>query len=211
MAAGGVYLEVDASDLEAQIKKLQKVMKPEKFNQAMHGIFRRTGGHVRKILKQDLPKEYNISAGQVGTAVKSPKLAMGNGVGCSIPVSAARKHIGGGSKRGFTAYGGRRGWASLHSGHYNISAIVYRGQRSTLPPRMTGYGGQPPFRNIGSKLNGLTFTREGKDRLPIRPVMGIGIPDMPLNRSKPDVQSDIKDYLEKQIEHRFTALMINGR
>lgn len=211
MAAGGVYLEVDASELNAQITRLQEVMKPEKFNQAMYGIFRRTGGHVRKILKQDLPKEYNISAGEVGAAVGNAKLVMGGGTGCSIPVTATRKHIGGGGKRGFTAYGGRRGWASLHSGHYDVSAVVYRGQRSTLPSHMHGYGGQPPFRNIGSSLGGLTFTREGQNRLPIRPVMGIGIPDMPLNRSEPDVQKDIKDYLERQIEQRFMALLMNGR
>ena len=76
---------------------------------------------------------------------------------------------------------------------------------------MHGYGGQPPFRNIGSSLGGLTFTREGQSRLPIRPVMGIGIPDMPLNRSEPVVQKDIKDYLERQIEQRFMAFLMNGR
>ena len=208
-----VYLEVDATDLNEKITRLQETMKPEKFYRAMYGIFKQTGGHVRKILKQDLPQQYNISSGEVGKAVENAKVTMGTGggTGCVIPVVAARRNIGGGGKRGFTAYGHRRGWAAVRSGHYNITAQVYRSGRSTLPAHMSDYGGQPPFRNIPSKLGGLTFTREGKERLPIRPVMGISIPDMPLNRSEPDVQKDIKEYLENRIEHRLTALLLSGR
>lgn len=40
---------------------------------------------------------------------------------------------------------------------------------------------------------------------------GIAIPQMPMNRSEADVQRDIKEYLEKQMEQRFMALMRIGR
>ena len=45
----------------------------------------------------------------------------------------------------------------------------------------------------------------------IAPVKGIAIPQMPLNRSEPDVQKDIMDYMEKRTEHEFMQLMRSGR
>lgn len=206
----GIMLEVDASDLQKEIDRLRRVMTPTAFENAMAGIFRRTGSHVRKILRQDLPKEYNIKSGEVGSAVKGASFSGGGAsTGCCIPVVAARRHIGGGG-RGFTARGYRSGWRALHSGHYDVTAHIYRGSWGTLPANMASYGGQPPFRNIPSKLGGLTFTRAGKSRLPIMPVYGIAIPQMPLNRSEPDVQNDIKVYLEERIRARFMAILAGG-
>lgn len=211
MGRPNVYLEIDASDLQGEINRLRSVMTPEKFDNAMAGIFRRTGTHVKKILRQDLPQKYNIKPGEVGKTVRSAKMThSGLGVGCSIPVVGPRRHIGGGGK-GFTAYGHRRGWRSLTSGHYDVTAVIYRGQRSKLPDTMSNYGGKPPFRNVPSKLNGITFSRGGDPRLPIEAVMGIAIPQMPMNRSEPDVQKDIKDFMERQMEHRLQALIASGR
>lgn len=205
-----VYLQVDASELKDEINKLKRAMKPEAFDRAMHGIFRQTGKRVKRILREDLPKEYNIKSPEVGKAVQAAQVSIGaGGAGCTIPVSAPRRHIGGGG-RGYTAYGHRRGWASLTSGHYDVTAVIYRGKRSTLPGHLPSYGGKPPFRNIPSKLNGLTFTRMGDPRLPIKAVMGIAIPQMPLNRSEPDVQQDIKEYMFDRMEHRLQALVRNG-
>lgn len=200
---GGVYLEIDASELSEEIERLRSVMKPEQFNRSMYGIFKRTGGHVRKILKTDIPKEYHARAGEIGKAVGNPKVTMGGlGVGCTIPIKGARKSIGG----GFSASGGAHGWNSLHRKYRVKSRIVKAGQ-STLPPSMSSYGGQPPFRNLGSKLGGLTFTRAGKGRLPIIKVSGIAIPQMPVNRSEDDVQRDILNYMEKRIEHEFQRVI----
>ena len=188
--AGGVYLEIDASELNEEIERLRGVMKPEQFNRVMYGIFKRTGGHVRKILKTDLPKEYYAKPGEIGKAVGNPKVTMGGlGVGCTIPIKGARKSIGG----GFSASGGAHGWNSLRR-KYRVKARIVKDGQSTLPQAMGSYGGQPPFRNLGSKLGGLTFTRAGKGRLPIIKVSGIAIPQMPINRSEDDVQSDSLDY-----------------
>jgi len=208
--AGSIYLEIDASEFNEDINRLKSAMQPEQFNRAMYGIFQRTGRHVASILKKDLPKEYEVKPGEVGRAVKKASLTMGgNGVGCSIPITAARKSIGGGGS-GFTAYGYRRGWNSL-KGKYRVKAKIVKAGQSTLPGNASSYGGMPPFRNIPSKLGGLTFTRAGKDRLPIMKMSGIAIPQMPMNRSESDVQHDIKVYLEKQIEQRLYALLLNGR
>lgn len=207
MSNPSIYLEIDASDLQQELDRLKSVMTPETFERAMYGIFQRTGSHVRTILKKDLPIKYHVKSPEVGQAVKAAKVAYGGlGVGCTIPVVDRRKHIGGGGK-GFPAWGSARGWNAVKRGPYKVRTMVYAGTRVSLPGRLPSYGGFPPFRNIPSKLGGLTFTRATKDRLPIRPVTGIAIPQMPMNRSQPDVQADIKKYMEGRIRARFTALI----
>lgn len=206
--AMGVYLDIDASDLNEKMARLRSVMTEQQFTNAMHGIFNRTGGHVRKILKTDLPHQYEAKPGEIGRAVQKARVTSGGlGVGCSIPIVAPRKNIGGG---GFPASGGAHGWNSLRR-KYRVKARIVKSGQSTLPAQASSYGGQPPFRNLGSKLGGLTFTRAGKDRLPIEKVSGIAIPQMPMNRSEPEVQKDIKEYLEKEMERRFNALLATGR
>lgn len=203
-----VYLEIDASNLTSELERLKSVMKPEQFDRCMYRIFSRTGRHVRKVLKADLPRQYHIRPGEVSSAVKSARVHGGAlSTGCTIPVVAPRRSIG---KPGFSAAGGAHGWRSVRRKYRVTSAIVKAG-RSTLPQNMSSYGGQPPFRNLSApKLNRLTFTREGKERLPIRKVEGIAIPQMPMNRSEADVQEDIRTFMEERMRHEFENL-IAGR
>ena len=88
---------------------------------------------------------------------------------------------------------------------------MVKGQRRTMPSQMSHQGGNPPFRNLGSSLGGLTFTRTTDDRLPIARVAGIGVPQMPLNRSEDDVQTDIMDMLMKRLEHEHERLIAKCR
>lgn len=209
MADGRIYLEVDVSDAQNKIGQLESLMEPERFKQAMYGIFRNTSRHVSKILKQDLPHEYNAKPGQIGKAVQSPRLTFGGmGVGCIIPLKDSRRPIGGSG--GFGASGGARGWNAARSGRkYRVKANILRSTSSTLPQKVeTDY---PPFRNIGSVLKGKTYARRSKARGPLVKVVGIAIPQMPMNRSEAEVQADIKTYLEQQIEHRLSVLMSLGK
>ena len=207
--AGGIYLDIDASELKGKRDSLKLVMTESQFESAMYGIFKRTGGHVKRILREDLPKQYEIKPGEINRAVRSPKVTAGGlGVGCSIPIVGARRSIGPG---GFSASGGAHGWASLRR-KYRVKARIVKAGQSVLPAQAGSYGGQPPFRNLSAKgLHNLAFTRAAKGRLPIEKMVGIAIPQMPMNRSEADVQNDIKDYMEKQIEQRFRALLMNGR
>ena len=180
MANINVSIEVDASDLQGKINMLRGAMTNEQFNRAMYGIFKRTGGHVKKILRSDLPQKYEIKPSAVSAAVQKPQVTIGGlGVGCAIPIRDARGSIGGRYK----AAGGAHGWNSLRR-KYRVKARIVKGRASTLPANASAYGGYPPFRNLGSKLGGLTFTRRGKDRGPIEKMVGIAIPQMPMNRSQ---------------------------
>lgn len=198
-------MEIDASDLQDKITRLQANMTEAQFERAMYGIFQRTGRHVAQILRKDLPQKYEVKPGDISAAVKSPQLSMGfGGVGCSIPIRAVRGKIG----SQYRASGGAHGWNSVKR-KYKVKARILKGAQSTLPAKW--HSGYPPFRNLGSKLGGLTFARSSKARGPILKLTGIAIPQMPLNRSEADVQQDIKDYLEKQMEERFMALMRIGK
>lgn len=195
-------ITVDASDLIGKINRLRANMTQAKFTQAMYGIFQRTGRHVAQILRTDLPQQYEVKPGDISAAVKSPQLSMGGGgCGCVIPVRAIRGKIG----SQYRASGGAHGWNSLHR-KYRVKARIVKAGQSTLPERW--HSGYPPFRNLGSSLGGLTFARSSKARGPILKITGIAIPQMPTNRSEPEVQNDIKVYLEKQMDQRFRALMM---
>lgn len=200
-----ITMEIDASDLQDKIVRLQENMTEAQFERAMYGIFQRTGRHVAQILRQDLPQQYEVKPGDISASVKSPRLSMGmGGVGCSIPIQAPRGKIG----SQYRASGGAHGWNSLKR-KYKVKARVIKGAQSTLPGKW--HSGYPPFRNLGSSLGGLTYARSSRKRGPILKLTGIAIPQMPLNRSEADVQNDIKEYLEKQMEERFMALMRIGK
>lgn len=211
MANAGWRIEIDASDLSEELDRLRQVATPEQFERAMYRIFLRTGGRVRQIVRKDLPKQYHITQKDIASAIQGTKVISGGvgGVSCIIPIRGARRAIG--NKKGYSAVGYRKGWNSTR-GKYQIKAKIVKAGTSVLPANVSSYGGQPPFRNsTAPKLNMLTFTRKGKARLPIAPVKGIAIPQMPLNRSEPDVQKDIMDYMEKRTEHEFMQLMRSGR
>ncbi len=200
-----IDITIDSSDFWDKVNRLKAVMTQEQFERAMYGIFRRTGRHVAQILRKDLPQKYEVKPGDISAAVKSPQLSMGfGGVGCSIPIRAVRGKIG----SQYRASGGAHGWNSKHR-KYKVKARVLKGAQSTLPDKW--HSGYPPFRNLGSKLGSIAYARSSKARGPILKLTGIAIPQMPMNRSEPEVQQDIKEYLEKQMEERFMALMRIGK
>ncbi len=209
MAGQAFTIEIDASDLQNEIERLRAVCTQERFNQVMYSIFNRTGGHVRMILRKDLPKQYHAKAGDISRSVGGARVSSGGvgGVGCTIPIRDHRGSVGGRYK----ASGGAHGWNSLHR-KYKVKARVVKAGASVLPAHMPGsYGGNPPFRNLGSKLGGVAFTRKTKERFPIMKVESMAIPQMPMNRSEPDVQNDIKTYMQQRMEHEFQRLIAGGR
>jgi len=75
---------------------------------------------------------------------------------------------------------------------------------------MKNQGGNAPFVGGGGRINGLVVTRRTKERYPVVRVVGLGVPQMPLNRSEEKVQNAIRDLLDKRLEHNFKHLMDNG-
>lgn len=210
MAGNGIYLDVDISDAKAKIEALRAVHTEREMNQLLYRAFKRTGSHVKTILKRQLPQDYEVTPTWVGSQVGSAQTTIGGGgmgVSCVIPIDGARGSIGG----RFKASGGAHGWNATRRKRYKINAKIVKGQTSTLPSEMSHQGGNPPFRNLGSSLGGAAFTRTGKDRLPIARVVGLGVPQMPLNRSKEDVQEDIMETLMDRLEREHAYLISRCR
>lgn len=201
-----VYLEVDMKDASNLIQSLRAAHSQKNFELLMSRAFRRTGSRVKTIIGNEVPKDYEVTKTQVRKAVGAPRMGDGGGsVGCTIPINGARLVIGG----GFSATGGAHGWNAMrYSGKgYKVKAKMVKGATSILPKTMENQGGNPPFRNLGSSLGGVTFTRKGADRFPIARVAGIAIPQMPMNRSQDEVQAEILKYLMERMEHEHAWLM----
>ncbi len=192
----GYFLEIDTSDVERLCQSFKSQMSKANFARMMHRIVQRTGTHVGVVLSKDIPKQYAVKAMQVRRAVGKPVMSGGGAdTACSIPVRGARGRIGG----MFRATGGAPGWKVRP---YQVKAKIVKGGVSVIPQK--AMGGVAPFRNtIAPRLNNLAFTRQGKDRFPISAISGIAIPQMPMNRSKADVEKDIADFMYKQAEHEI--------
>lgn len=210
-----VSLEIDISELAARMATLRQAMTPTQFNGAMYGVMKRTGGHVRNILRQDLPPRYYVTKKTISQAVGELKMVMSPlDVGCTIPIFGKRPSVG----DFYKATGGAYGWGGRKAGArkgrrykgvkpYRITARILKDSVTTLPER-TGFGPKP-FRNLA--YSKMAFSREGRPRLPIRPIVSVSIPQMPLNRSKQDVQDDIKEYIKVRLDQRIRLLIEKGR
>ena len=212
-------LYVDTSDLNEKLTKLRDAMTEEQFGKAMYGVFKRAGGHVRTILVKDLPKAYVVKSTPIRQAVKGPKMSAA-GVGmptCVIPVRSPRMDIGGDGKLNSfkVTKGGAHGWNAIkYAGKpYSLTVKILNGQTSVIRPKAGKRNGRGyPFRNLSApSLNNKAYARQRNSRLPIQKIVGIGIPQMPLNRSEDAVETDIIEYLEKRIDARYAALIKNGK
>lgn len=200
MADAGVYIEIDASEAVQLLNRIQILVKPEQFRRIVYNVYKRTGRHVITAVKKDVSHDYAVTQKEVEKAVGKPKLSMYSGeIGCTIPITGRRGAIGG----MFSASGSAKGWQSVRK-KYRVKTHVIRGARKPLPKQMNDIGGLPPFRNsTATKLHNVTFTRVTKDQLPIRKIVGIAIPQMPMNRSREAVQDDIIKFMMKRIEQEW--------
>lgn len=200
MADAGVYIEIDASEAVQLLNRIQLLVKPEQFRRIVYNVYKCTGKHVLTVLKKDVSHYYAVKKKEIAKAVGKPKLSMYSGeIGCTIPITGRRGAIGG----MFSASGSAEGWQSVRR-KYRVRTRVIRGARKSLPKQMSNIGGFPPFRNsTAPDLHNVTFTRVTKDQLPIRKIVGIAIPQMPMNRSRDAVQDDIIKFMMQRIEQEW--------
>lgn len=200
MADTGVYIEIDASETVQLLNRIQILVKPEQFRQIVYRVYKRTGRHVITAVKKSVSHDYAVKQKEVEKAIGKPKLSMYSGeIGCTIPIKGNRGAIGG----MFSASGSAKGWQSVRK-KYRVKTHVIRGARKPLPKQMSDIGGFPPFRNsTAPDLHNVTFTRVTKDQLPIRKIVGIAIPQMPMNRSRDAVQDDIIKFMMQRIEQEW--------
>lgn len=203
MAATGNFIEIDISDVDRLCREYKSYMSKAEYDRMIYRIVNRTKTHVAAGVSQQVRKEYVVPARDVKEAVKTPQMrGSGSDVGCIIPIRGTRRGIGTKQKGvfGVTGASGAPGWRI--PGPYRIKAHIVKAKQSILP--QDAMKGVAPFRNTTArKLNGLTFTRAGKERTPISKISGIAVPQMPWNRSRDDIQKDIADFALKQAQHEI--------
>lgn len=215
----GATVRIDASDAARKMRMLSAVLSPNQMKQLEKRVLLRTGRKVKTIVKREVPKKYHITSGVVGKDIKPMQMG-GAGVGggdvsCAIPIEGKRHIIGG---KTFTARGGRHGWNGVRIGkRYKITAQIVRGVSSTLPTSLVEHNGNPPFRNYNAaKLNNATFVRRPSagfppKNTPISRVVGIAVPQMPMNRAEHEVQGEIGDYMKERMDVEFNFIISRCR
>lgn len=201
-------LYIDTSDAERKLQRLTRKLSEKQMNAIIWDVCKRSGTKVKKILQEEIPKDYSPTAAHswIGSAVGSPIMGGGGAsISCVIPLRGTKGTIG---KR-FRANGSKRGWASLHGKPYKVNAKIVTAGQSTLPMAMKSYGtNQKPFRNSAAKsLNGIAWVRQGKARLPIIPIVGLAVPQMAANRSEEKIGKGVIETMEKRLDHYVDWLL----
>jgi hypothetical protein len=207
---GKVMLRVDTRGLSGLVERMRACHSKGEFNKLMYRAFQRTGPRVRSILKKEVPADYMASPGWIGAQVGNPQMSMGAEVGCTIPVSGVRGRIGSqysatatsGGGRITTGYTGRRGKRTRRA--YKVMAKIVTAGASALPDK----GDAVHFMVFSGPNRGRVYARLNKSGTRIRPAVGIGVPQMPTNRSEKAVQEGILEVLKQRIEHEHTALIM---
>jgi hypothetical protein len=203
MVRGQTWLYIDTSAVDGTIDMMRDALSHEQFEALMYRTLKEVGNRAKVPVARAVQEEYAVKQAWVKGAMGNPRMSIGDGVQCVIPINGARGSIGT-TDQVFKGSGGHRGAVGQK---LKLRARILKGQSSTLPEKMSHQGGQPPFMNA---RYGVAMTRKTKARYPLAKVVGLGVPQMPLNQAKPQVQDEIIRLLESRAIHNFSH-MFGGR
>ena len=204
-----IMMRVDITQLNGLIERMRAIHTKAEFRKVMYRAISRTGSRVRTILKQEVPVDYKAPSSWIGRQVGNPTMSSGAEVGCSIPVAGVRGKIGGtykatadaGGSRITTGFSGKSGKRTRRA--YKVRANIVSSGASVLPSS----GEAVHFMVFSGPNKGKVYARLSKERNRIRPAVGIGVPQMPTNRSEAKVQEGIMELLEQRIAHEHEAIV----
>lgn len=210
-------ITVDISQLNDLMDYMRDRLSMDNFDRLMRRTLNETGKHTKTYTKREDMKHYEGGAAWIGGAIGSPRISgSGGNLECRIIIKGEKGKVGG----TFAASGGWYGW---NPPQYRITAKIVKSGVSVLPASMSSMGGQPPFRNLGSKgytnkkggkiqrqaakLGTTVFTRKSGDfKAPLSPVAAIAVPQMHMNRAMPGIENEIISYAEKRLIHNFSHM-----
>lgn len=190
MARVGVDIHIDATQALQTLSEAQKLLSPGKCRELLLLTLTDTGRAAKSVIGDTVTEDYVVTKGWAADKVGFPQVS--GGLTVIVPVRGSRGVIGlvypiagasGGKKK-------RR-----------IKASIVRSGVSTLPAKMSNQGGNPPF--IGK---GMVYTRKTSKRYPIVRVVGLGVPQMPINRSKEKIEKKLLAEMEKSATRHFGRL-----
>ena len=192
------YLSIDVSDLLNKFNLIERTLLNETLmSKIMHDTCVDTAKYVKTILARKLPDQYAVKQKWVRSGVMKHQdhsvAGAINSINVAVPLKGARGVLG----ETFTSRGkpGRP-----KRGYRKISAKVLKGTWSRLPKKMEHQGDNPPF----VAPNKIIYTRREKHKAyPIVRVPGLGLPQMPLKRSKDEVRAAIIERMDVRFDHHI--------
>jgi len=192
---GNRNLEIDTTDAQRILDQVADALSPEQIDRLMFRTLKEVGNKTRTETGKAVSAEYAVTKGWAMARMGQPKLGGGGGGwSCVIPMKDKRGWLG----ETYKLMGWHRG-SKRKIGR--VRAKIYRGGVSTLPDRMSKYGGNPPF-----IAKGKVYTRRTNAAHPLAGIVDIAMPQMPLNKSKPLVEQAIKEAMVKRLTHNLEHL-----
>lgn len=185
-------IHIDASKALQTLSEVQKLLSPNKCRELLRYTLTDVGRATKSIVGDTVVEDYVVTKSWASDKVGFPQVGGGSGLTVTVPVRGARGVIGPLYPIAGTS-GGKK--------NRRVKANIVRSGVSTLPKKMDHQGGNPPF--IGK---GMVFTRKTSKRYPIVRVVGLGVPQMPLNRSKEKIENKIVSEMEKSVTRHFGRL-----
>lgn len=199
------WLSIDTSELNKTLKEIGTALRPEQMNIALRHTIQDVGRRVRTLSKKEIRKEYRAKSGRIDKAIRRPVYSLNGTISCIIPIMDARGTIA--TKSG--------AYTALKRGP---GAKVVKSANSILPHNRTDM--RIHFYIPSGRLNGHVFVRHNdgkkwigkrseKDRIKktrmrkgsLSHGVGIGIPQMPMNRAAEGIQNDVAQYAMKRLLH----------
>lgn len=188
----GVDLRLDVGQALQVLSEAQKILSPEKAKTMLRNTLVDVGRKTKTVVGDCVVQDYVVSKGWAANQVGFPQASYGSGLTVVVPIRGSRGIIGPVYPIA-GASGGRK--------KRRIRAKIVRSGVSTLPAKMDHQGGNPPF-----IAKGKVFTRKTGKPYPIVRVVGLGVPQMPLNRSQKKIEKALMDEMERSATRHFGRL-----
>lgn len=190
MARIGVDIRIDASQALQKISEAQKMLSPDRCREYMRLTLTDTGRAAKSVVSDTVVEDYVVTKSWAADKVGYPQVS--GGLTVIVPVRGSRGVIGP-TYPIAGASGGKK--------KRRIKANIVRSGVSTLPTKMSNQGGNPPF-----IAKGMVYTRRSGKRYPIVRVVGLGVPQMPINRSQAKIEKKLLAEMEKSATRHFGRL-----
>lgn len=224
------WLTIDTSDLTRLCRQVGAVLGPEKMNIALRHTVQDTGRHIRKTTKDHIRKEYRAKAGRIGKAIGKPIFSGGGAISCIIPIRDVRGTIATGDgaytalKRGPGAKVVKSGNSILPHGkadkriHFyvpsgRLQGHVFVRHNDGVPwigKRREGTGEIETWqtkKGRKKRTKRVVVVGERKRKGTVSHGVGIGVPQMPMNRAADEIQDDVKEFAMKRLLHYQEAIL----
>lgn len=229
MGVYGTMLQLDTSEFEELLDAVAQSVTEEQYKRIITRAMVRAARTVRTAVGKEITAKYYIPYSKALASQSAPQVSDAD---MKIYVRGVRERIGPTGPYPAWSQGSHAAKGRKRKRNYSRSAVVtmqdVRGVTSALP---AGVGSDARhFMVMSGKYKGRVFAaipktsggslfqlhtrgkhmyRYSRNNEKVRPAVGIAIPQMPINRAAPGIQTRFEDIFQKRIMHEWENVM-NG-